>query len=183
MENYFAKAFAAIIVILHLFMWPISSALDKQDDISQIVVMNSVTKFVDSVRDKGYITPTMYNEFVDQMALTGNTYDIQMEHLHKRYDPIYTDAGIFQDGYNVNYEGFYNAQVNDKLFPSTSADRIDSPNRVYKLAAGDFFTVTVKNTNRTPATLINDILLLATNAPNEKIVIPYGGMILNEDYD
>lgn len=182
MGNFLSKALAAILAILLLFMWPISSSLNKQDDISQIVVMNSVTKFVDSVRDKGFITPVMYNEFVDQMALTGNTYDIQMEHLHKRYDPIYNDAGVFQGGFNVNYEGFYNAQINDKIFPRNSTEGIDSPNRVYKLAVGDFFTVTVKNTNRTPGTLISDILIGTINAPNEKIVIPYGGMVRNEDH-
>jgi len=182
MGNYLAKAFALILAILLLFIWPISTALNKQDDISGIVIMHTVTQFVDAVRDKGFITPTMYNQFADQMALTGNTYDIQMEHQHKRYDPNYSDAGVFLGGYNVNYETFYNAQINDKLFPRNSSDRIDSPNRVYKLAAGDFFSVTVKNTNRTTGTLINDILTGSINAPNEKIVIPYGGMVLNEDY-
>jgi hypothetical protein len=124
----------------------------------------------------------MYNQFVNQLALTGNTYDIQMEHLHKRYDPVYNDAGVFLGGFNVNYEGFYNAQIHEKLFPRNSTAGIDSPTRVYKLAAGDFFNVIVKNTNRTSATLINDILSGTINAPNEKIVIPYGGMVLNEDY-
>jgi hypothetical protein len=180
--NYIEKVFVLIIAVALLYMWPISSAMDKQDDISEIVVMNAVTKFVDSVRDKGFITPTMYNEFVDQMALTGNTYDIAMEHLHKRYDPNYNDAGVFLGGFNVNYEGFYNAQINDKLFPRNSTDKIDNPSRIYKLAAGDFFSVTVKNTNRTPGTLISDILTGNINAPNEKIVVPYGGMVLNEDY-
>ncbi|RRJ54887.1 hypothetical protein EHV15_35535 [Paenibacillus oralis] len=182
MGNHILKVFTLILAVLLLYMWPISSAFDNQDDISEIVVMNAVTKFVDSVRDKGFITPSMYNEFADQMALTGNTYNIQMEHLHKRYDPNYNDAGEFQGGFSVNYEGFYNAQINDKLFPRNSSEKIDNPNRIYKLAAGDFFTVTVKNTNRTPATLINDILKGTINAPNEKIVVPYGGMVLNEDY-
>ncbi|MCM3130599.1 MULTISPECIES: hypothetical protein [unclassified Paenibacillus] len=182
MWNYFEKVFGLILALALMFIWPISNSLNKQDDISEIVVLNSVTQFVDSVRDKGFITPTMYNQFSDQLTLTGNTYDIQMEHLHKRYDPIYSDAGEFLGGYNVNYEGFYNAQINEKLFPRTSTDGIDHPNRVYKLAAGDFFNVTVKNTNRTAATLINDILTNTINSPNSKIVIPYGGMVLNEDY-
>jgi len=71
------------------------------DDVYEIVVLNAVTQFVDSVSDKGYITPTMYNQFTSQLALTGNTYDIQMEHLHKRYDPIYNDAGVFIGGYQT----------------------------------------------------------------------------------
>jgi hypothetical protein len=180
-SNMFEKVFALLLAILVLYMWPISSSLNKQDDVSEIVVLNSVTNFVDSVRDKGTITPKMYNEFVDRIMLTGNTYDVQMEHKHKRYDPNYNNAGTFVGGFTVNYEGFYNAQINKVLFPNSS-DSIDSPNRVYKLAAGDFFSVTVKNTNRTTATLINDILSQTINSPNSKIVIPYGGMVLNEDY-
>ncbi|MNP18508.1 hypothetical protein D3C76_1109920 [compost metagenome] len=183
MSNSVAKVFAAIIAIVLLFIWPVSSALNKQDDISEIVVLNSVTHYVDSVRDKGYITPTMYTEFVDQIALTGNIFDIQMVHRHKRYDPIYSDDGVFQGGYNVNFEEFYNAQFHEKLFPRNSSEPVDSPNRIYKFATGDFFDVTVKNTNRTMGTLMNDFLTGSINSPNEKIVIPYGGMVLNEDYN
>ncbi|WP_433708990.1 hypothetical protein [Paenibacillus illinoisensis] len=183
MGNPFLKVFMVVVALVLIFLWPISSGLNKQDDISEIVVLNAVTQFVDSVRDKGYITPTMYNEFVEQMALTANTYDIQMEHRHKRYDPIYDDAGVYLGGFNVNYESFYNAQINDKLFPRNSAEKIESPTRVYKLATGDFFSVVVKNTNRTSGTLINDVLTGTINTPNEKIVIPYGGMVLNEDYN
>lgn len=182
MWSHFEKVFALIMALVLMYLWPISSTLNKQDDISEIVVLNATSQFVDSVRNKGYITPTMYNEFVNQIILTGNTYDIQMVHLHKRYDPIYNDDGTFLGGFNVNEEGFYNAQINEKLFPRTSTEGLDSPNRVYKLAVYDFFNVTVKNTNRTLATLINDLLSGNINAPNEKIVIPYGGMVLNEDY-
>ncbi|WP_438350940.1 hypothetical protein ACP8HI_09990 [Paenibacillus sp. FA6] len=182
MSNSVAKVFAAIIAIVLLLIWPVSSALNKQDDISEVVVLNSVTRFVDSVRDKGYITPTMYKEFVDQIALTGNTYDIQMVHRHKRYDPLYSDDGAFQDGFNVNYEEFFNAHINEKIFPGNSSEPVDSPTRIYKLKTGDFFDVTVKNTNRTMGTLMNDFLTAGINSPNEKIVIPYGGMVLNEDY-
>lgn len=156
--------------------------MNKQDDISEVVVLNSVTHFVDSVRDKGYITPTMYSEFVDRMSLTGNIYDIQMVHRHKRYDPIYNDVGIFLGGYHVNYEEFFNAQINEKLFPRNSTENVESPNRIYKFESGDFFDVTVKNTNRTMGTLMNDVLTGGINNLNEKIVIPYGGMVLNEDY-
>jgi hypothetical protein len=182
LSNSVAKVFAAILAIVLLLIWPVSSALNKQDDISEIVVINSVTKFVDSVRDKGYITPTIYKQFTEQMALTGNTYDIQMVHRHKRYDPIYSDDGVFQGGYNVNYEEFFNSQIDAKIFPSNSSEKVDSPNRIYKFATGDFFDVTVKNTNRTMGTLMNDFLTGGINNPNEKIVIPYGGMVLNEDY-
>jgi len=179
--NPLLKIFAAIIAILIMGIWPIYTAYNSQDSSSRIIVMNTVSKFVDSVRDKGYMTPKMYQDFEDQLFLTGNTYDIQMEHLHKRYDPVYNDEGTFQDSYKTDYEGFYNTQINNKLFPPGNENMSD-PSRVYRFTKGDFFSISVKNTNRTMATLMSDMLFNATNAPNEKIVIPYGGMILNEDY-
>jgi hypothetical protein len=54
-------------------------------------------------------------------------------------------------------------------------------NRRYTMSTGDFFKVTVVNTNRTNATLIRDFLNNG-NTATEKIVIPYGGMVENEDY-
>ncbi|MEW4371682.1 hypothetical protein [Paenibacillus kandeliae] len=181
MSNAILKIFAALLAVLLMGIWPIYTAYSSQDSNSQIIVLNTVTKFVDSVRDKGYITPEMYQQFEDQLYLTGNTYDIQMEHQHKRYDPVYNDDGSFQDSYQVNDEGYYNSQIRAKLFPAGN-DNIHDPARMYKLAAGDYFSVTVKNTNRTMATLMGDLLFNGGSAPNEKIVIPYGGMVLNEDY-
>jgi len=181
MSNPLIKIFAAFIAILLMGIWPIYTAFSSQDSNSQIIVLNTVTRFVDSVRDKGYITPRMFQEFEDQLYLTGNTYDIQMEHLHKRYDPVYNDDGSFQNDFKVNYEGYYNTQINARLFPHGN-DNPDDPGRIYKLNNGDFFNVQVKNTNRTMATLMSDFLFNAVQAPNEKIIIPYGGMVLNEDY-
>ncbi|TKJ83707.1 hypothetical protein PaeCFBP13512_22520 [Paenibacillus sp. CFBP13512] len=175
------KIFSAFIAILLLFVWPIASAFSNQDDTSEIVVFNAVTKFVDSVRDKGYMTPNMYQEFENTLFLTGNTYDIQMEHLHKKYDPVYDDNGNFKNDFQVNDEAFYNSQINAKLFPAGNNDPTD-PARIYKFAVGDFFSITVKNTNRTMATLMSDILYNTGDSPNGKIIVPYGGMILNEDY-
>ncbi|GGJ23670.1 hypothetical protein [Paenibacillus hunanensis] len=181
MSNAIMKIFAALLALLLMGIWPIYTAYSSQDNSSQIVALNAVTRFVDSVRDKGYITPTMMQQFKDQLFLTGNTYDIQMEHQHKRYDPVYDDDANFKNTYQVHYEGYYNSQIEAKLFPAGN-DNPDDPVRVYKLSQGDFFSVTVKNTNRTMATLMGDMLFGGGNAPNEKIVIPYGGMILNEDY-
>ncbi|MHA0855269.1 hypothetical protein [Paenibacillus sp. CMAA1364] len=182
MSNSFANVFAAIIAIALLLIWPVSSALNKQDDVSEVIVLHSITQFVDSVRDKGYITPTMYTVFEEQMALTGNSYDIQMVHRHKRYDPVYNDDGVFQDEFNVHYEEFFNADIHKRIFPNDSNEPVDSADRVYTFTMGDLFDVTVKNTNRTLGTLMNDFLTAGIHNPNERIVIPYGGMVLNEDY-
>jgi hypothetical protein len=181
--NSLSKIFAVLIAILLLYVFPISAAFDNQDDVSELVVLRQVTAFVDVVRDKGYISPAMYTEFEQAIHATGNTFDIQMEHGHKRYDPVYDDPvrpETFKGEYAVHYDTFYNGQIMPVLFPDSTAGK-DDPDRRYKLQVGDTFMVTVKSTNRTNGTILHDFLNNASS-PSEKIFIPYGGLVRNEDH-
>ncbi|CAM4261936.1 hypothetical protein ACE3MS_08575 [Paenibacillus dendritiformis] len=179
--NSISKVFAALIAVLLLYLYPISAAFDQQDDISELVVLKATTTFVDAVRDKGFVSPSMYTDFMEAIAATGNTFDVQMEHGSKKYVPVYDDPtrpDTFRGSYEVHYDMFYNAQILPVLFPNSAAAK-DDPARRYKLRVGDTFAVTVKNTNRTPGTILFDFLNQAIS-PNEKIFIPYGGVVRNE---
>jgi hypothetical protein len=182
--NAISKMVAAILAVLLLYVYPIADSYEKQDEISFLMTNKLVVNFVDSVRNKGHITPTMYNDFVQALELTGNTFDIHMEHLHKRYTPVYTDPAnseTFQSKFDVNYEGFYHGQIMAVLFPDNDL-LIDNPSRIYKLTVGDYISVTVRNTNRTNATLLRDFLNQSNTGDSTIINIPYGGMVLNENY-
>ncbi|MCG7409167.1 hypothetical protein MH117_17255 [Paenibacillus sp. ACRRX] len=182
--NAISKLFAILIAVLLLYVYPASEASERQDDLSALVAHGAAVQFVDAVRSKGYITPTMYNEFERTLASTGNLYDVELEHLHKKYDPVYTnptDPGTFQNEFEVHYDGFYSAEVKAILFPDNTWDQRDSRRR-YKLTAGDFFTVKVANRNRTQGTLIRDWLNGSNTGNAAVITANYGGMVLNEDY-
>lgn len=179
--NSFIKIFAVLIAVLLLYIYPLSAAFEQQDDISELVAMRATTAFVDAVRDKGGITPRMYNDFMTALAATGNSFDVQMEHDSKKYVPVYDDPTqpeTFKGTYELQYDAFYNAQILPVLFPSNQVAK-DDPSRRYRMRAGDSFSVIVRNTNRTPGTLFFD-LLNNTISPNEKIVIPYGGAVRHE---
>lgn len=178
-----SKVFAILIAILLLYVFPISAAFNQQDDVSELVVLRATTSFVNAVRDKGYISPVMYNDFLQAIHATGNTFDVQLEHGQKRYIPVYADPlrqESFRGEYVVHYDMFYNAQILPVLFPNNAAGK-DDPARRYKLHAGDTFYVVVKNTNRTNGTILHDFLNNASS-PQEKIFIPYGGVVRNEDH-
>ena len=178
-----SKVFAVLIAILLLYVFPISAAFDNQDDVSELIALREVTAFVDAVRDKGYISPAMYTEFEQALQATGNTFDIQMEHGHKRYDPVYSDPArpeTFLGKYEVHYDTFYSSQILPVLFTDSAVTK-DDPGRRYNLQEGDTFMVTVKNTNRTSGTILHDALNNASS-PSEKIFIPYGGIVRNEDH-
>lgn len=185
MLNYFGKVFTAMLAVLLLYIWPTSEAFERQDDISYLVAFNSVTSFVDSVRNKGYITPKMYNDFTTELSLTGNLYDIEIEHKHKRYNPVYIDPAnpnTFQDSFNVDYEAFYEKQILSVIFPANSTAGKTDDSRKYKLTEGDYFSVKIQNTNKTNAGRLREFLNGGFSPSNLRIYIPYGGMVTNEDY-
>lgn len=182
--NYFGKTFVAFLAALVLFVWPASESFERQDDLSYMLAFKSVTNFVDAARDKGYITPLMYNDFVRELLLTGNSFSIELEHHHKRYNPVYADPSnpaTFQNEFNVDYEGFYTDQIMGVMFPKNTLP-LNSESRKYKMSIGDYFTVKVTNTNKTGATIIRDVLNFGNTALNARIFVPYGGMVTNEDY-
>lgn len=179
--NTLIKLFAVLIALLLLYLYPLSAAFDQQDDISELVALRATTSFVDAVRDKGGITPAMYYDFMAALAATGNSFVVEMEHGSKKYVPVYDDPTrpeTFRGIYEIHFDSYYDAQILPVLFPDNTLAR-DDPSRRYRMRAGDSFSVTVRNTNRTAGTLVFD-MLNNTISPNEKIVIPYGGMVRNE---
>lgn len=184
MSNSVSKLFAAFLALLLMYVVPSAELARRQDDLSRMVVYQSATKFVDSVRTKGYITPTMYNDFLSELEATGNVYDIEMEHHHKKYHPFYgdpADPGTFQNGYTVVYDHYYHGDLISYLFPDSTAP-LDDSSRMYRLAAGDMFQVYVRSINRTPGMIFTDALTGLGSGDKAAIVFPYGGLVLNEDY-
>lgn len=184
MSNSVSKWFAAFLAVLLLYMVPAGESARRQDDLSKIIVYQSVTKFVDSVRMKGYITPQMYLDFMQEMDVTGNLYEIEMEHQHKKYEPVYDDPaepGTFQDRYTVLYDAYFENEVLGYLFPQSELS-LEDQSRVYRLTAGDFFQVRIRSLNRTPSMLLFDALTASNSGDKPAISFPYGGMVLNEDY-
>ena len=184
MSNSLSKWFAALLAVILLYLVPAAESARRQDDLSRFIVYQSLTKFVDSVRTKGYISPMMYEEFVRSIETTGNMYEVQMEHQHKKYHPYYLDPSnpsTFQDSYTVEYDGYYHSDLMRIMFPGTELSKED-PSRLYKMSVGDYFLVHVQSLNKTPFMLLSDALTFSDSSGKHAIAVPYGGMIINEDY-
>ncbi|MFD1736219.1 hypothetical protein ACFSCX_06530 [Bacillus salitolerans] len=182
--NTLQKMFAFIIAVLLLYIVPSLFSYLNQDELSEKISYPAVTTFVDSVRNKGYVSPQMYNEFVDEINHGTYVYDVQLLHQSKVYNPVYTDPTnplTFQGTYNVDYEEYYTKQILEVLFPNNTLPD-DDPSRLYKMHVGDFFKVVIKNKNRTNATVVKDFLTFGMTGDPTVIYIPYGGMIHNEDH-
>lgn len=179
MSESFSKIFALILVVVLLFIFPVENMLSRQDDITRIFVLNETAKFVDSVRNLGYITPLMYMQLNQKLSATGLIYDISMEHLHCSIDPVYIDPDditSFQHDYNVNYKVTYTDEITNKLFPSAGA----SGDNVYHMSKGDYFTVKISNKNKTTASKVQEMLIMS-DLPVKRIFVNYGGMVRDEN--
>ncbi|MDQ0110652.1 hypothetical protein [Paenibacillus harenae] len=184
MSNALSLTAAAIVACLLLFIYPTGKSYEQQDQLAYSIAYKSVTNFTDSVRSKGYITPAMYREFESELDATGNLYSIELQHDEKRYHPLYSDPAddaTFQNDFDVYYEARYTADIMDVLFPEDGSS-VTEEDRKYLLKQYDYFTVHVVNTNRTKATLVREFLNMGFSGNADRINIPYGGMVLNEDY-
>ena len=105
MEDNLQRVFSILISVLILFILPLYITFEKIDDISYSLALKITSNFVDNVTAKGYVSKEMYNDFVTKLSVTGNVYDVKMEHLSRKYEPIiYT------------YDKDYEKQENRKNF-------------------------------------------------------------------
>lgn len=165
MEDSLAIIFATIVAVLLMFIFPLMDTWERQDDLSYMLAYSIVVDFVDTVRNTGYMTEDMIARFESDLAATGNVFDIQYEHRKL----VYMNAG--EDVYKTGY--LY--RFNNYIFEQISADE---NKRYTEFDKGDYFYVSIKNTNKTQSTLVKEFLY-SSNMETFKIGVPYGGMIRN----
>lgn len=183
MDDNLQRVFSVLLSVIILFILPLYITFEKIDDISYSLALKITSNFVDNVNAKGYVTEEMYNDFVSRLTVTGMTYDIKMEHVAKKYTPVYYaynennvllntfDYSIYSSYINkdasegnVEIDGTRYNKDNIKLSYSTSEikytekqilDKINSnDDKIYTMNKGDEFGVRIKNDNVTIATVL-----------------------------
>ena len=159
--------FSVIVALIMMFIVPLVDTWELQDNLSYVVTYAAVTDFVDTVRNTGYLSLDNYQSFVSTLNSTGNRFTISMEHRA-------FNSAISADMINNNgkYMSAYLNTYTNKILSTINGGNI------YRLDKGDYFYVTVKNTNRTQASIING--LVARDASNFKIGCAYGGLVWSQ---
>lgn len=179
MADSLGKVFAILIAVCLLVIYPLGDTFQHKDDLSYLIAFNATTHFVDNVREKGYISPEMYYTFLNQLSVTGNTYEIELTHLHKKIVPEYTDPAdftTFQNNIYKVYDAYYTNQILEILFDEANR----GSNLNYSTDYGDYFLVELKNTNKTGADIFN-ALFIGSSGKYPRIFVRYGGLIRNEN--
>ncbi len=70
---------AIFLAAILMFIFPLMSVAERNDDIAQQAVQTATTEFTVKVATKGKITSDDYQEYLSKIATTGNTYEVEIE--------------------------------------------------------------------------------------------------------
>ena len=151
-----------------LFVFPMMTLADRTDDISQIAVQTATVEFVDGVRKIGKITPNDYDQFIQKIESTGNTFDIHIELQRLDENPSKKTAQAFETtiGENVYYS-VYTTQIQEEL---------DSG--IVYLKQGDLFSVKIANNNQTIAEVLKNFFYKVTGSSTFTITAEHAGIVM-----
>lgn len=184
MEDHIQTVLIFLISAVILFIFPVYIAYEKKDDISYALALKYTQEFVDDISEKGYITKNDYETYRGMLSATGNMYDIEMQHKYVSVSPVvkyYKESGEL---YKTNIIKQYKAECADTnpctlsgyiynidIVQSTQKENYGTEIIINTLNAGgiytmnkdDTFSVIVKNSNTTLATLMYNIVSLNDN--------------------
>lgn len=152
--------FAMILGVLIMFFFPMLDSWERQDDLSYMAVYTATVDLVDAVRNTGLLTDDMLNSYMLELGGTANSYDVVLE--HREYKVVPAGVGASEVVYLNHYSNEIEAELNDE--------------GMYAFNKGDYFYVSVKNTNKTQATVMKETIY-STPIESFKVGVPYGGQI------
>ena len=167
MQNSTSTIIAVFVAAIFLFVVPLVTLTERNDNVVQENVKLIVEEFVTDIKNTGKLTNAKLQDFENRLAATGNTYNIEMELqiLDENPGKKTTQANYKKIGENVYYSE-YTTQIYDKL---KSGD--------ISLKEGDFIYVGVSNQNSTAAQTLKSSFLSFTNAGEQVISANSSGMV------
>lgn len=158
-----------ILAAILLFIFPLMSISERNDDIAQLAVQTSVIEFVDDARTTGKITKENYDKLIQSLSATGNSYEIEIEVKKIDENPGKKSALVETSKIGENlYYSVFTSQIEGSL---ASSDK-------YVLKEGDIVSVTVKNTNKTIAQMLRGFFFKDSGSDAYEIAAQHSGVVM-----
>lgn len=167
MEDIYASIIGIVIAAILMFIFPLITMSDRTDDISQLTVEIATTEFVDDIRQSGKITAKNYDQFIQNIGSTGNTYSVQMEIRILDKNPIRKVVENSKKTSENVYYSIYNSQIEEILLQDKD----------YYLKEGDIVTVSVNNSNQTISQQLKNLFYKVVGQDTYTIASSHGGMV------
>lgn len=184
MEDALWKILGFLLAVVLVVVIPMMSLLERQDDVTLVIAQAEATRFADTARDMGTITPAMYERFVERLHATGMRYDIRLRHERHSWQPVYetTATGlVFTGEFTRSSLTEGESVILSALFPETepASATTEATNPCYDMHVGDQFYVEVCSRGETAAASWRR-MFLSQNAAGVGILARAGGMVRNE---
>ena len=168
MSDTVVTVIAIFLAAILMFIFPLMSTADRTDDISTQAVDTATTEFVDEMRSTGKITQDNYDAYVQTISSTGNSFEVEIEVqiLDDNPGKKVTEAEATKVG-----ENYYYSQYTSQILDTVNSEG------VMFLKEGDIVTVTVRNTNRTIATILKDFVYSVSGNNSASITVQHSGIV------
>ena len=163
---------AIFLAAILMFVFPLMSLAERTDDISQLAVQTATTEFVDDIRTTGEITLDEYEQYLQTISATGNSFEVEMlvQQLDENPGKKTTQAESTKIGENVYYT-MYTSQILDTINPSSGVTQ------TLALKEGDIFSASVRNTNSTLSQQLKNFFYSVTGNDTYTIAAEHAGIV------
>lgn len=151
-----------------MFVFPLMTISDRNDDVAQLTVETATIEFVDNIRTTGKITKANYDSFMESITATGNTYIIEIELKKKDTNLGKKTAQATADKIGENaYVAIYDSQIEEVL----------ERDGEYICKEGDIISVSAKNDSQTVSQQLKNFFYTVTGNDAYTIAAEHAGII------
>ena len=178
MQNSTSTILALVVAGILIFIVPLITLTGRSDNVVQENVELLVEEFVTTVRNTGKLTRAQYQDLVNELDATGNTYDIEIEiqHLDENPGKKTLQANYTKIGENVYYSEF-TTQILKQIGIKIDNDNLPASANTIILKEGDIISLEVKNENSTTAQTLKSSFIGFSNAGEYVISARSSGMV------
>lgn len=166
---------AIFLAAILMFVFPLMSISERNDDISLLAVQTATVEFVDNIRSTGKITLDNYDKYIQALSATGNSYDVEMsvKVLDENPGKKGAETDITKIGENIYYS-IYTSQIEEQL--GVGKNNPQSTTKLLK--EGDIISVNVKNTNTTLAQILKNFFYSISGNDTYSIEASHSGVVM-----
>lgn len=166
--------FGIILAAVLVLVWPTMTMADRVDDAAKVTVQAQVSDTVDTVRTTGRITREDYDELIQTITSTGNTYDVNITVQEKDINVGKKVSQAQADKIGENqYVTKYNSQVVDAI----------ERDGEYLMKEGDIVSISVKNSSQTMAQQMKNFFYTVTGNDAATIVGEHAGIVTKNGHE
>lgn len=151
-----------LLVVILLVVFPTLQLWEMQDRVIQLEITTAAAEFLDTVRYTRQINDEYLQKLMDKLHILEPSLTIELSHKFSYWIPI-TDANGHESGeVKQVYMQIGNSEIRENLAQLNDSQSFD---KTYPLREGDWFEITVKNTEKTNAQRLRAYLFRIEHTP------------------